>query len=355
VLVPAGASSPRAEQIFHDAGFELAHGLSAEEARQLEGAAHDVSAVVSKAIQRSFSQHLREASAIQGLAIGTHVAITEEVIEAAPLLEVIFLGAAGYDAVDVDAATRRGVLVVNAPGANAVGVAEHALGMMLSLSHKIAEADRRSHAERAMVSRLALRADPPPLSVLEGCVLGLVGFGHVGRELASRARAFGMTVMVYDPYLPADPSGTTRVDDLNELLAVSDFVSLHVPLTSSTEALIDRDRLRAMKPTAYLINTARGRIVDTAALVEALREREIAGAGLDVTEPEPLPAGHPLFDSPTVVLTPHSAAAADRMIENGRLVAARGAVGVLRGHPGPVVNPAALPIHHAKWCAGPLV
>ena len=229
--------------------------------------------------------------------------LTRDVLERCRRLKVIGRIGIGMDQVDLPAAAGCGVKVVNAAGAQAAAVADHAMALMLCLARNV------------VASHTALVAGDrsPPWRFMgvemEGKSLGIIGFGAIGRRLAQRALGFGMAVQACDPYVTPDAieeTGVTPVD-LAGLLAGSDFVSVHVPLTDETWHLIRADELAAMQPTAYLVNTARGPILDEAALVAALRDGVIAGAGLDVYEEEPLAPGSPLLALDQVVLTPHIA------------------------------------------------
>ena len=229
--------------------------------------------------------------------------LTREVLERCRRLKVIGRIGIGMDQVDLPAAGDCGVTVVNAAGAQAAAVADHAMALMLCLARNV------------VASHTALLAGDrsPPWQFMgfemEGKTLGIVGFGAIGRRLAQRAFGFGMPVQAYDPYVPPDAVEEAGVTPrgLAELLATSDFISIHVPLTDETWHLIGANELAAMRSTAYVINTARGPIVDEAALVAALRDGGIAGAGLDVYEQEPLAADSPLLQLGQVVLTPHIA------------------------------------------------
>ena len=229
--------------------------------------------------------------------------LTRDVLERCRRLKVIGRIGIGMDQVDLAAATECGVTVVNAAGAQAAAVADHAMALMLCLARNVVA----SHT-----ALLAGDRSPPWQFMgveLEGKSLGIIGFGAVGRRLAQRAFGFGMAVQAYDPYVPPDAIeevGATPLD-LAGLLAGSDFVSVHVPLTDETWHLVGADELATMRPTAYLVNTARGSVIDEAALVAALRDGVIAGAGLDVYEEEPLAPGSPLLALDQVVLTPHIA------------------------------------------------
>ncbi|MDE0368822.1 MAG: hydroxyacid dehydrogenase [bacterium] len=229
--------------------------------------------------------------------------LTRDVLERCRRLKVIGRIGIGMDQVDLAAAGACGVTVVNAAGTQAAAVADHAMALMLCLARNVVA----SHN-----SLLAGDRRPPRDFMgfeLEGKTLGIIGFGAIGRRLAQRAFGFGMAVQAYDPYVPPDAieeAGATPVG-LTELLGGSDFVSIHVPLTDETWHLIGANELAIMRPGAYLVNTARGPIIDEASLVAALRGGVIAGAGLDVYEEEPLAPGSPLLALGQVVLTPHIA------------------------------------------------
>src|SRR5581483_10117967 len=220
-------------------------------------------------------------------------------IAAAPRLRVVSNVAVGYDNVDVAAATGRGIPVGHTPGVLTETTADLAFALLLAAARRIVEADAfvRSGRWHTWSPDLLLGRD------VHGATLGIVGFGAIGQAVARRAAGFGMRVLYASRRdVPFDTA--TRVP-LEELLAASDFVSLHVPLTAETERMIGERELRMMRSTAILVNTARGGIIDQPALVRALREGWIAGAALDVAAVEPIPAGDPLLSAPNVVLTPH--------------------------------------------------
>lgn len=228
--------------------------------------------------------------------------VTKEVIDQAPHLQVICRVGVGLDNIDVAYAKSRGVAVYNVPGGNAVSVAEHTLALLFALAKDLFWYDRRVR-EGDWGSRHSYRA-----SELFGKSMGLVGFGTIGREVARICLGLGMRVLFFDPFVDASAlPGAEKVESLHELLAQSDFVSLHVPLSEATRHLIGREELRLMKPTAFLINVARGAVVDEEALYEALKEGWIRGAALDVFAEEPPPKDHPLFSLSNVILTPHVA------------------------------------------------
>jgi phosphoglycerate dehydrogenase-like enzyme/quinol monooxygenase YgiN len=263
----------------------------------------------------------------------------DRVLAAAPQLKVVARLGVGYDQIDVPAATRHGVAVAMAFGTNHDAVADHAMALIAAAAHRIAEYDRGARAG-SWGSLFHAR--------LHATTVGIVGFGRIGRALAKRCLGFNMEVLVADPVAEADTVARLgyRLVDLDELLRQADFVSLHAPLTAETHHLIDARRLALMKPGAFIVNTARGGLIDEAALAAALEQKRIAGAGLDVFEVEPLPEASPLRRLDQVVLTPHVAglsaaslrAMAERCVDN--------ILALTRGRdpgPGLVLNPEVLP------------
>ncbi|HUF80333.1 MAG TPA: C-terminal binding protein, partial [Burkholderiales bacterium] len=208
----------------------------------------------------------------------------------------------GVDTIDLEAATQAGIIVTNNPTYCIEEVAEHTMALLLACARKVVFYDRMVRAGRWEV--------PPgkPLFRLAGSTLGLVGFGNIARQVAVRAAAFGMKVLYADPYLQAGQFGEPGIKvELNELLRQSDFVSVHPPLMPQTRKMINDEAFGRMKPTAFLVNCARGPVVDTDALVRALDSRKIAGCALDTTDPEPLPNPHPLRNRENVIINPHVA------------------------------------------------
>jgi D-3-phosphoglycerate dehydrogenase len=242
--------------------------------------------------------------------------VTAQILEAAPNLRVIGRAGVGVDNVDLDAATRRGVLVMNTPGGNAVSVAEHTLALLMSVARRIPQHSAAIHAgrwEKSGSQGVELR----------GKTLGLVGLGRVGNEVARRARAMEMLVLAYDPYVSESAARDSGVElsGLNELLERSDFVSLHAALSPATEKLINAEKLSHFKQGAVLVNAARGELVDEAALADALRSGKLSGAGLDVFAVEP-PKDSPLIGLANAVFTPHIAGSTrEAQEEVGTLIA----------------------------------
>ncbi len=242
----------------------------------------------------------------EGLYCLLTVKVTEELLQRAPRLRVVSNMAVGYDNIDVPACTRRGIPVGNTPGVLTEATADLTLALLLSAARNLTQAnqDARAGLWKTWSPTGWLGED------LHGATLGIIGMGKIGQAVAQRASVFGMQI-IYTSLNEVQIPGWQRVD-LTELLAKSDFISLHVPLDQQTRGLINQATLRQMKPSAILINTSRGSVVDTNALAEALQEGRIRGAALDVTDPEPLPAGHVLYNLPNCLIVPHIGSATRR-------------------------------------------
>ena len=233
------------------------------------------------------------------LVVRSGVQVDAELIAAASRLIVIGRAGVGVDTVDLEAATRAGIVVVNAPTGNTIAAAEHTLALLYGLARRTAAADasvRRGEWKRAQFTGLELR----------GRTLGIVGLGKIGQAIAVRALAMEMTVLGVDPFISAEAAANHGVElvEFDEMLARADVVTLHVPLTRATRGLIGRDAIARLRPGAIVLNVARGGVVDEAALAEGLRSGHLAGAGIDVFEHEP-PTDSPLLDAPNTLLTPH--------------------------------------------------
>jgi D-3-phosphoglycerate dehydrogenase len=261
-----------------------------------------------------------------GLIIRSATQVTAEVIDKAQNLKAVGRAGIGVDNIDVEAATKRGILVANAPESNTIAAGEHTLGLMLAAARRIPAADN------------SLRDGEWKRSAFKGVevaekTLGLVGFGHVGTIVARGALGMRMRVLAYDPYVSEDRMrslNVERAESVDEVLERSDFISLHVPRTSQTTGMIDAEALEKMKPSAYLINVARGGIVDETALYNALKEKTIAGAALDVFREEPI-TDSPLFSLPNAVVTPHLGASTVEAQDRAGITAAEQVAAALRG------------------------
>ncbi len=235
----------------------------------------------------------------EGLIVRSSIKVTAEVIERAKVLKVIGRAGVGLDNVDADAATKRGIIVMNVPAGNTISTAEHTMSMILALARRIPQADAHLRAglwERSKFVGVELL----------GKMLGIVGMGKIGTEVAKRAQSFGMRVVAYDPFLSQERAGQLDVQmvELKQLCAEADFITVHTPLTAETRHLIDTDEIALMKKGVRLINCARGGIISEQALYQAVVDGKVAGAAIDVFEEEP-PKNHPLLKLDQIICTPH--------------------------------------------------
>ncbi len=270
----------------------------------------------------------------QALVVRSRTKVTKEVLFRGARLKVVGRAGVGVDNIDVDEATVRKIVVVNAPTASTVSVAELAIGHMISLLRHLPEADRSVKAGKWEKSKFESRE-------LFGKTLGLLGSGRIGAEVAKRAQAFGMPVIAHDPYLPkgAASAAGIRLVDKDALFRDADVLSIHAALTPETRGLVGAPELAKMRPNAILVNCARGEIVDERALAEALRAKKISGAAIDVFATEP-PSGSPLLEAPNVVFTPHLGASTSEGQSRAGAIVADQVLKVLAGkRPEFVVNP----------------
>ena len=260
---------------------------------------------------------------------------------AGPTLKVLARPGIGVDTIDLAAATARGILVVNTPDAPTESTAEHAVALLLALAKRVVMGDMQLRG--ADIPRAALRG-----TEVRGRVLGVVGYGRIGRRVAEICGlGLGMAVLAYDPFLAGSlplPGGVALVPSLDDLLAQADFITLHTPLTPQTHHLIGERELRLLKPGSYLINASRGPVIDEAALIRALADGHLAGAGLDVFDPEPPQPDNPLLRLPNVIVTPHIASSTDRGVAAMMNGAIDQVLQILAGERPPfLVNPEAWP------------
>jgi D-3-phosphoglycerate dehydrogenase / 2-oxoglutarate reductase len=306
VLIPERLADPGIELLEKDFEVDVRLGLSPEELLETIGD-------------------------YDGLIVRSATRVTAEVMDRADNLKAIGRAGIGVDNIDVDAATKRGVIVANAPESNTVAAAEHTLGLMLASARRIPAAD--SSLRHGEWKRSAFKGVE-----VSGKTLGLIGLGHVGAIVARGALGMGMRVLAYDPYVSEDrmrSMNVERAETTDEVFAQSDFVSLHVPRTPQTTGLVNENSLSKMKPTAYLINVARGGIVNETALYNAVKEGTIAGAALDVFAEEPTTES-PIFTLPNVVVTPHLGASTAEAQDRAGITAAEQVATALGG---------AVPIH----------
>jgi D-3-phosphoglycerate dehydrogenase / 2-oxoglutarate reductase len=273
--------------------------------------------------------------------------IDEDLLRRAPSLLIASSNGAGYDPINVPACTKAGVLVLNQSGGNRQSVAEHVLGMMLTLSKRIAETDRVMRREANLNRNAYLGTEA------YGKTIGIVGLGHIGTRVAELVRGlFAMRVIAYDPYVSAEEMarrGAEKVD-LDTLLAGADYVSINCPLTEESRGMIGAAQFARMRPHAYFITTSRGFIHDEVALAEALRNKKIAGAGLDVWAKEPPPLDHPLLEFDNVLVSPHTAGVTKEARANMGRIAAEQLLDALDGkRPPRIVNPEVWPAYVRRF------
>jgi D-3-phosphoglycerate dehydrogenase len=300
------------EAILKEAGASLVYGDATNEAELIELA--------------------RDADAI----INYLALVTARVINSLERCQVIVRRGIGYDSVDVSAATAKGIPVVNVPEYCTDEVADHAMALLLTAARKISAAREQTRSGAWDLRQLL------PIPALKDSTLGLVGFGKIPKAVAARARGFGFKVQASDPFIPAELAAEhgVKLVSLEELLASSDFISIHAPLTNDTRGMISKREFALMKPSAVLINTARGPVVDEAALIEALKNKQIAFAALDVTTQEPPATDNPLRQMNNVTLTPHIAWYSERSAQLLGEKVAREIVRVFKGYlPKSLVNP----------------
>ena len=291
-------------------------------------------AVASLTILQSYSPEAEVVRAVQGAdaILARTSVISEAVIRASPKLKIVSRHGVGVDNVDVDACTRHGVMVTITGDANSQAVSEHAFSCFLAVARKVTLANR--HVREGEWNRdLFIGIE------LYGKVLGIIGLGRIGTRLAKQAAGFDMEVLAYDPYLDAGAVQNSNVTlvDLPTLLQRADFISLHLPLTTETRHIIGVAELAAMKPAAILVNTARGGLIDEAALYQALINEVIAGVALDVFEQEPLPEGHPLTKLDNILLSPHVAGQTEESLIRMSVGAAQNILAVFNGQVPPFV------------------
>jgi D-3-phosphoglycerate dehydrogenase len=283
---------------------------------------------------------IKEIKGVEGVVVRM-APFTREIIEAADALKVIGRHGVGVDTIDIQAATEKGIVVVNTPNANATSVAEHTLTAIGALAKRVVVYD---HAIRE--GRWELRNSYGAID-LDGKILGLVGVGRIGSMVARRAAAaYNMKVIAFDPYVTpekAQEMGVTLCTAMDDIFRQADVVSLHTPLTPETRGFVNAARLRLMRSTAFLVNFSRGEVVDEKALYDALKTGVIAGAAIDVYDPEPPLKDNPLFELDNIILSPHSAALTGECVIRMATGAAEGVVDVLTGRrPQFVVNPEVL-------------
>lgn len=296
--------------------------LNETNARLFDGIADLELVTIPDGNQPLFEEHIKDAEAIL---LSTAYKMTPDVISKASKLKVISRTGVGVDNVDVPSATEKGILVLNTPQANSISVAEHTVAMIVAISKQLLMYDSELREGNFKIRRSNKAVD------IDGKTLGLIGCGRIGRFAAEKCKAaFGMNVIGYDPYI-TEAEGITIYKDIEEVFKRADYISLHIPLTPETKNLVGDKLLSLMKPTAYIINTARGGIIDEQALAQKLKNEEIAGAALDVLESEPPTNDNPLLGLKSVILTPHTAALTKECSERVAYEAALGIADYLNG------------------------
>ena len=268
-----------------------------------------------------------------GIIMHGSVPFTREIISQLKRTKVVARTGVGVDRMDLKAAADHGLIICNAAGCNSIEVSEQAIGLLIAISRKLMRMNQYVREGKWRRHTAELHAYRGRVYRIQGRTIGIVGLGHVGKQVAPRAQGMRLNVQTYDPYLDpkiAQNMGVKMVA-FDELVRTSDFISLHAPLTKQTRKMFGATQFGAMKNSAYLINCARGGLVDTEALYDALVAGEFAGAALDVTDPEPLPADHKLLTLPNVIVTCHTAANSDESYIDCQTHAAREVVNVLSG------------------------
>lgn len=298
-------------------------------------AEHTKVTLLEQPTQATLCQNIHDAA---GIVVRYPNQLDRDAIRAAEELLVISTSGRGTDAVDIEVATEMGIVVVNNPNLSTTAVVEHTMALILALAKNLHHLDNAVRRGNYAVRNQSIQLQ------LSDKTIGIVGLGHIGKKVAHLCQsAFGMQVLAYDPYVEpakAERCGASLVAELDELLARSDFVSMHPELNEGTESMIGRDELQMMKPTAFLINVARGKVVNEAALVQALTQEWIAGAALDVFETEPPPTESPLHKLKNVILSPHVAGVTPEACRAMSLSAASQILQLFRGEkPQHIVNP----------------
>jgi D-3-phosphoglycerate dehydrogenase len=268
-----------------------------------------------------------------GIIMHGSVPLSKDTISKMKRVKVVARTGVGVDRMDLAAAKEFGLTICNAAGCNSIEVSEQAIGLLIAISRKLMRMNQYVHDGKWRRHTAELHAYRGRVYRIQGCTMGIVGLGHVGKQVAPRAQGMRLNVQTYDPYLDpkiAQEMGVKMVS-FDELVKTSDFISLHAPLTKQTRKMFNTAQFKMMKNTAYLINCARGGLVDSDTLYDALVAGELAGAALDVTEPEPLPADHKLLTLPNVIVTCHTAANSDESYADCQTHAAREVANVLSG------------------------
>jgi glycerate dehydrogenase len=286
---------------------------------------------------RSSTEEVLSRAANAQIVITNKIVVSADIMSQLPKLEYVGVTATGYNIVDTEAARNRGIVVTNVPAYSTESVAQLVFAHLLNLAHHVGH-----HAETVRSGRWTCSPDfcywDTPLIELAGLTMGIIGLGRIGRDTAKLAIAFGMKVVAYDIAPPQNMPEGCRFVELEDVFRMSDVISLHCPLTPQTERIVNAERLAMMKPTAFLINTSRGPLIDEAALADALNNHKIAGAGLDVLTSEPPEENNPLINAANCSITPHIAWATRAARQRLLKVAVDNVAAFLAGNPQNVVN-----------------
>jgi D-3-phosphoglycerate dehydrogenase / 2-oxoglutarate reductase len=291
----------------------------AEEGLERLRAEPGIEVVVDTKLAKDVPALRRALAEADGIVIRSGTTLTAEVLDGQSRLKAIVRAGVGVDNIDVAAATRRGIVVMNTPGGNTVSTAEHTVALLLALARNVAKANDSLKAGKWDRNKFTG-------TQLEGKTLGVIGLGRVGLAVAKRAQGFGMTVVGFDPFLAAEKAqelGIESVQRLDDMWLLCDFLTLHTPMTVETRNIVGAAEIARMKPSVRIINCARGGLIDEAALLEALNAGKVAGAAIDVFDPEPPPADHPLVNHPSVLVTPHLGASTEEAQVSVAIEAAR--------------------------------
>ena len=284
---------------------------------------------------------IKEAGDADAVVVGSIEPYTKKAIEALKKCKIISRQGIGYNNIDVVAATEQGIPVSYVPDASTAEVSDHAMALILSFSRKLISVNQAAK-EGTWQSGRGLGALVHPLHRLNEQTLGLIGLGRIGKAISQKAKAFGLKILVHDPYVTEATARELGIEpvDLEKLLSESDYISIHAPLTEETRHLFKLEQFRKMKPSAYIINTSRGGLIDEQALITALSKGYIAGAGLDVTDPEPPHPDNPLLKLKNTIITAHSAFYSERSAEELRQCAIQAVLDALTGKwPVQLANP----------------
>jgi D-3-phosphoglycerate dehydrogenase len=301
-----------------------------------------IDAQLSEALLSSEEDIIKEASDADAVIVGPNEPYSFRVIQTLTKCKVISRAGIGYNNIDLAAATEYGIPVAYVPDASTIEVSDHALALLLSFSRNLIPINKVVKAGAWQLGRNEIPSLMRPIRRLSEQTLGLCGLGRIGKAVCKKARSFGMRILVYDPYIPLETAKEIGAKNVSfeELLGESDYISLHAALTPETRHVFGLEQFKRLKPTAYIINTARGGLIDETALAVAISEGYIAGAGLDVMDPEPPKPDNPLIKMENAIITGHTAFYSEKSVSELRRCAVEAVVAALTGHcPSSLANP----------------